>query len=575
MKKMLACAIALLLLFSAVPLNASAKLVEDGTYWTNVSPAKLNELVDAAMEPGGEGFVLVYYSRLCEWCQTYVPQFRDYCESKGVHVYAMDMIAEENEPTVAYHFGVNSYLIAGKYPIIVRYWGNGAKPAVTDSVRSLDAFVELLNAQAPKAGEDGLIFDGDTIIGYNGDETDLIIPAGVKAIGDAAFRENAALRSVTIPEGVESVGHDAFFCCSNLERVELPKSLRSIGCMTFFGTALREIALPEGITVIPIAAFEECRSLRSVTLPSTLTKIDERAFEGADLRDITIPAGVSRIEKAAFGRNSNLHTVRFLGNMPEIAYDTEKPVKGYGAAFYYITGGVAGVFPAGNSTWTSNLEMLKSRHPNVNWGGLPGQRCAVESLDLSKWDADGTLADWARDEVLMAASCNIGSVYDKDETTGYNRPINRGGFCVLLMDVIRNGTGVSCFDLDEAAGDPFDDTKNTYVRAAHYLGIVTGKGERTFDPYGTISRQEAATMLARAAKYMNVPSAGGTDFADGGQIAAWAQASVSYVAGVKSPVSGKVVMGGTGGGNFSPLGTYTLQEAYCSFLRLLQAKLSR
>ena len=39
-----------------------------------------------------------------------------------------------------------------------------------------------------------------------------------------------------------------------------------------------------------------------------------------------------------------------------------------------------------------------------------------------------------------------------------------------------------------------------YVGTAYTYGIVTGKSETAFDPSGTISRQEAAVMVARAAK---------------------------------------------------------------------------
>ena len=39
-----------------------------------------------------------------------------------------------------------------------------------------------------------------------------------------------------------------------------------------------------------------------------------------------------------------------------------------------------------------------------------------------------------------------------------------------------------------------------FVGAAYQYGIVTGKTETAFDPTGTISRQEAAVMVSRAAK---------------------------------------------------------------------------
>ncbi|MBQ6932873.1 MAG: S-layer homology domain-containing protein [Clostridia bacterium] len=52
--------------------------------------------------------------------------------------------------------------------------------------------------------------------------------------------------------------------------------------------------------------------------------------------------------------------------------------------------------------------------------------------------------------------------------------------------------------------DAFIDVENGkwysgYIGTAYNYGIVNGKGEGKFDPFGTITRQEAATMVARAA----------------------------------------------------------------------------
>ena len=52
--------------------------------------------------------------------------------------------------------------------------------------------------------------------------------------------------------------------------------------------------------------------------------------------------------------------------------------------------------------------------------------------------------------------------------------------------------------------DAFIDVENGkwysgYIGTAYNYGIVNGKGEGKFDPFGTITRQEAAAMVARAA----------------------------------------------------------------------------
>lgn len=64
---------------------------------------------------------------------------------------------------------------------------------------------------------------------------------------------------------------------------------------------------------------------------------------------------------------------------------------------------------------------------------------------------------------------------------------------------------VKALGLEPAKNDKFTDVSSSiwyagYVGTANAYGIVNGKSKTTFDPKGTITREEAATMTARAAK---------------------------------------------------------------------------
>ena len=68
-----------------------------------------------------------------------------------------------------------------------------------------------------------------TIIKYNGNESDLTIPAkldgyAVTAIGYETFAWCDSLTSITIPESVTSIGKHAFQSCSNLNLTVSPDS---------------------------------------------------------------------------------------------------------------------------------------------------------------------------------------------------------------------------------------------------------------------------------------------------------------------------------------------------------------
>lgn len=62
-----------------------------------------------------------------------------------------------------------------------------------------------------------------------------VIPEGVKAIGDGAFREQSTITQITIPDSVASIGDMAFYGCQSLETVTLGRSVESIGDDAFGG----------------------------------------------------------------------------------------------------------------------------------------------------------------------------------------------------------------------------------------------------------------------------------------------------------------------------------------------------
>ena len=81
--------------------------------------------------------------------------------------------------------------------------------------------------------------DVNTLVGYLGNATELILPENYKgenySIGDDAFYGYTSLTSVVIPSCVTSIGSSAFNGCSGLTSVEIPNSVTSIGDEAFYG----------------------------------------------------------------------------------------------------------------------------------------------------------------------------------------------------------------------------------------------------------------------------------------------------------------------------------------------------
>ena len=127
----------------------------------------------------------------------------------------------------------------------------------------------------------------------------VVIPEGVKEIGNGAFWRCSSLTSVVIPKGVTTIGSKAFDSCSSLTSAALPDSVTAIGSEAFnCCISLTSVAIPEGVKEIGCEAFSNCKSLTSVTFPQRAYWIGTDAFKNCPYVTIHAPAG-SYAEKYA------------------------------------------------------------------------------------------------------------------------------------------------------------------------------------------------------------------------------------------------------------------------------------
>ena len=101
---------------------------------------------------------------------------------------------------------------------------------------------------------------------YRGNGGDVVVPEGVKSIGNYAFSGCKSITSILIPEGATSIeGNSRFFWvgafseCTGLTSIVLPKTLISIGAWAFYScTSLTNIVIPDSVTDIGEYAFRDC-----------------------------------------------------------------------------------------------------------------------------------------------------------------------------------------------------------------------------------------------------------------------------------------------------------------------------
>ena len=223
------------------------------------------------------------------------------------------------------------------------------------------------------------VIEGDRLITYTGQETHLVLPAGIRSISDEAFLRHSALRAVVFPDSVEQVGDKAFFGCSSLRDVLLGCRLRSIGAF----------------------AFADCSLLHMPAFPDSLREIGDYAFswsfgsgEGSGDRDgvADLPEGLVRVGEGAFWGCRGVLAAETLQTpaLGRMLYDPDKK-SGHWADSIRFKGHFLSLRPVGTGE-TQSMLWMSSRAE---------QRSYLDAL-MALWSPDGHLDLIAYDKLFSA-----------------------------------------------------------------------------------------------------------------------------------------------------------------------------
>ncbi len=178
---------------------------------------------------------------------------------------------------------------------------------------------------------------------------DVTIPDSVTIIGNWAFGYCDALSEITIPDSVTTIDYDAFSGCSALTKVTIGSGVKTIGSYAFNncnniksvyindvanwcgisfggdtsnplyyaqnetslylnGKPLVDLVIPDGVKAISANAFINCKGIKSVTFPDGLKTIGAYAFSGCkNISQAVIPDSVSSIGSYCFHSNTVLY----------------------------------------------------------------------------------------------------------------------------------------------------------------------------------------------------------------------------------------------------------------------------
>ena len=207
------------------------------------------------------------------------------------------------------------------------FYGRNAQERARDSRR-----LEKKEALRREKGDFEITADG-VLKKYRGHDTDVVIPDGVRVIGESAFVDMKGvermimecedydapeMETVAIPNSVEEIQYYAFAYCSNLKEVIIPDCVRVIGGRAFEGCeSLKKVRLPAGLSEIDENMFFLCWDLKTIVIPEGVKQIREGAFRDCPLSRFALPEGLESIGKKAFD-SCTAREVRIPDSVKEI-----------------------------------------------------------------------------------------------------------------------------------------------------------------------------------------------------------------------------------------------------------------
>lgn len=208
----------------------------------------------------------------------------------------------------------------GKYPGKLEYLDLENVRLNFETWSSLDIYTNKRNYWATVTGKDAQTLP-DYIFAYLDQLKTIILPSGIRNIGNSVFYRNTSLTTVKLPYNLRSIGEFAFSECENLTDLTIPTFVEKIGEYAFSGcSSLTSIKIPSGVKTIEESTFENCSNLTTVSLPSSLTNVYNKAFQNDEkLENIEFPSSIEYIGSYAFAGCSSLRTNYIGGNIKWIA----------------------------------------------------------------------------------------------------------------------------------------------------------------------------------------------------------------------------------------------------------------
>ena len=200
-------------------------------------------------------------------------------------------------------------------------------------------------------------------------------------------------------------------------------------------------------------------------------------------------------------------------------------------------------------------EEQPSAEPEEQPSAEPEEQPSAEPEEQPSAEPEEQPSDWAVPYVEQAKAAGI---IPEELQGAYTAPITRAEYCALATALYESIKG------EITDRKTFVDTTDVNVEKMAAVGVVDGVGENKFEPDNRLTREQAATMMARLAKAMDKPiPAAAASFADSSTVSSWAIEAVGQM-----EQSG--IMNGTGNNCFSPAEDYTREQSIITMVRMME-----
>lgn len=164
---------------------------------------------------------------------------------------------------------------------------------------------------------------------FHGTSSQVIIPPGIKEIGNHVFADRETLTHVVFPKSLHKIGKDAFLNCSALEALEFPEGLTAISQGAFRNcTSLKHVEVPRNVRSIATTTFQGCSGLESLKMTGSKGKLWRYAFADCTSLKVVDTADIpsEKIDPLAFENTPYQHRLLLEKEEKEQEKKTDLPI---------------------------------------------------------------------------------------------------------------------------------------------------------------------------------------------------------------------------------------------------------